>query len=187
MLPYHILVMSGIAIFAFIFNRWLEAILFYTSFLSLRYKFPTTFHAKSIVVCMALTNAMFCLSIVLCPDISSYVFGGIVFAYIDTFLLWFIQSRENFRQERDCAEQMCAQLQAEIEKNTNPAEEFELACCKAKLSKRDREIARKYFLEKQTPKEIWIWLTESKEYDSIEWDSVYRLLVRIGNKLNIRK
>jgi hypothetical protein len=49
------------------------------------------------------------------------------------------------------------------------------------------KIAIKCFIEKLTPKEIWLWLCDSKEYETIEWDSVYKLIVRIGNKLNMKR
>lgn len=186
-LPYHILVMSGVAIFAFIFDKWLEAICFVVSFFSLRYKFPTTFHAKKILHCMLITNAVFALSIVFCPSIYMYVFGGLFFAYLDCFLLWYVQSREELKQDKECAEKSVRELSLLLSKYQNPLEQLLIKCREAKLSKRDTEIAIKYYYEHQTPKEIWLWLCEHKEYEHIEWDCVYVLLWRIGNKLNIKK
>jgi hypothetical protein len=187
MLPYHILVMSSVAIFSFIFNKFIEAILFLVAFFALRYKFPMTFHAKSIVYCMVITNAMFAASIVLCPIIHTYVFGALFFAYLDAFILWYIQTKEHLRQEKECAELVVEELRAQIKELQNPTDEFIDKCRKAKLSKRDTEIAIKCFIEKLTPKEIWLWLCDSKEYETIEWDSVYKLIVRIGNKLNMKR
>ena len=184
MLPYHILVMGSVAIFAFIFNRWIEAALFLIAFFALRYKFPTTFHAKSIVYCMVLTNAIFCLSIVLCPVAETYIFGALVFAYIDTFILWYIQSKENLRQDKECAETFAKELEKRLKAFENPHNEFLLKCREAKLSQRDTEIAIKYYVEHNTPKEIWLWLCEQDEYEHIEWDSVHQLLWRIGKKVN---
>ena len=96
MLPYHFLVMGSVAISAFIFQKWIEAILFLTAFFALHYKFPTTFHAKSIVYCMILTNGLFTLSIVLCPFADTYIFGALVFAFIDTYVLFYIQEKEQY-------------------------------------------------------------------------------------------
>lgn len=182
-LPYHILVMSGVAIISFIFNKWIEAILFLTAFFSLRYKFPTTFHSKSIVYCMIITNSMFMLSIVLCPYTNAYVFGALVFAYLDTFILWFIQSKEILKQDKECAEWFARELIFQLGQYQNPKDELLLKCKKANLSKRDTEIAVKYYIEKMSPKDIWIWLSKSNEYETIEWDSVHQLLWRIGKKI----
>lgn len=186
-LPYHILVMSGVAIFSFIFDKWLEALCFLVAFFSLRYKFPTTFHAKKILHCMLITNGIFALSIVLCPFIYMYIFGSLLFAYLDCFLLWYVQSREELKQDKECAEWFVRELTFQLKQYHNPHEELLAKCRSAKLSKRDTEIAVKYYYENQTPKEIWLWLCDHKEYESIEWDCVYVLLWRIGNKLNIKK
>lgn len=182
-LPYHIIVMSGVAIISFIFDKWLEALCFLVSFFSLRYKFPTTYHAKKILHCMLITNGMFALSIVLCPSIYMYVFGGLLFAYLDCFLLWYVKSREEIKQDKECAEWFARELTFQLKIQHNPHEELLQKCKKAKLSKRDTEIAIKYYEEHNTAKEIWLWLCENKEYESIEWDSVYQLLWRIGNKI----
>ena len=186
-LPYHILVMSGVAIFSFIFDKWLEALCFLVAFFSLRYKFPTTFHAKKILHCMLITNGIFALSIVLCPSIYMYIFGSLLFAYLDCFLLWYVQYREELKQDKECAEWFVRELTFQLKQYHNPHEELLAKCRSAKLSKRDTEIAVKYYYENQTPKEIWLWLCDHKEYESIEWDCVYVLLWRIGNKLNIKK
>lgn len=186
-LPYHILVMSGVAIFSFIFDKWLEALCFLIAFFSLRYKFPTTFHAKKILHCMLITNGIFALSIVLCPSIYMYIFGSLLFAYLDCFLLWYVQSREELKQDKECAEWFVRELTFQLKQYQNPHEELLAKCRSAKLSKRDTEIAIKYYEEHLTPKEIWLWLCDHKEYESIEWDCVYVLLWRIGNKLNIKK
>lgn len=186
-LPYHILVMSSVAIFSFIFAKPIEAVMFLTAFFALRYKFPTTFHAKSIVTCMVLTNAIFALSIILCPYTNTYIFGALVFAYIDTFCLWYIQSKETLKAQKEYAEQVAVELRAKLAELENPHQEIIDKCRIANLSKRDTEIAIKYFVEKNTPKEIWNWICESREYDDIEWDSVYRILVRISSKINMKK
>lgn len=92
-LPYHILVMGGVFLVATIFNKYIEAICFLVSFFSLRYKFKTTYHSDSIVICMIITNAMFALSIIICPFVYIYALASIFIAYLDCFLLWYIQDK----------------------------------------------------------------------------------------------
>lgn len=133
---------------------------------------------------MIITNTMFIVSVILCPYANAYFFGGIVFAYLDTALLWFIQSIKNLKEDKICAETLVKDLNEKLIKLENPQETFIDRCRKAKLSQRDTEIAVKYYIEKLTAKEIWLWLCKTPEYDSIEWDSVYQLLWRIGKKLN---
>ena len=94
-LKYHILVMGSVFIVATIFSKYIEAICFLTSFFSLRYKFPTTYHSDSIVVCMTLTISIFGVSIILCPPITMYVIFSIGLGYLDAFMLWFIKDRQD--------------------------------------------------------------------------------------------
>ena len=61
---------------------------------------------------MVITNAMFGLSVVFCPYANSYIFGALVFAYLDTFILWYIQSKENLRQDKECAELYAKDLES---------------------------------------------------------------------------
>ena len=185
-LPLHILVMSGVAIISYIFGKWLEAVCFLVAFFSLRYKFPTTYHAKRIVHCMLITNAMFAVSIILCPSIYMYIFGSLLFGYLDAYILWYVQNKAEIKQQKEIVEWFARELIVQITDAKDPQQEFFEKCRTANLGKRDTEIAYKYYYEKQTPKEIWLWLCENKQYESIEWDSVYKLLLRIGNKLNIK-
>ena len=187
MLPYHFLVMGSVAIFAFMLQKWVESVLFLTAFFALRYKFPTTFHAKSLLYCMILTNSLFVASIILCPLAETYLFGALIFAFIDTFVLFYVQQKDEFRQDKECAEAYAKELEQKLKDCQNPHSEFLKKCRKAKLSKRDTEIAFKYFIEGQKPREIWNWLCECDEYDYIEWDSVYRIISRISIKLNSQK
>lgn len=182
-LPYHCLVMGSVSLCALVFNKWFEAIMFLIAFFTLRYKYPTTFHAKSIVVCMIITNAMFGLSVVICPYADTYIFGAMVFAYLDTLILWYIQSKENLRQDKECAELYAKDLEEKLKQYQNPYDDMLIKCREARLSQRDTEIAIKYFVDRMTPKEIWIWLCNHTDYDSIEWDTVYQLLWRIGKKI----
>ena len=184
MLPYHAIVMGGMAIISFIFNRWIEAVTFLCAFFAFRYKFPCTYHAEKILHCMIITNAMFLASVILCPASKTFIFGSMLFGFLDGFILWRIQNTETLRQDKESAENNLVEANRRLERYENPTAQFLENCRKAKLSKRDTEIAVKYFVEHQTPKEIWNWICESKEYEYIEWDSVYNLLWRIGRKIN---
>lgn len=184
MLPYHAIVFGGVAIFSFVFNKWFEAAMFVVAFFALRYKFNTTFHAEKVLHCMIITNAMFLLSILLCPQIKTFIFGGLLFAFGNGLILCGIQLVETMRQDKECAERNLAAANIMLSKVKDPTAKMIEECRKVKLSKRDTEIAVKYFVEHQTPKEIWTWLCQNKEYDTIEWDSVYNLLWRIGRKIN---
>jgi hypothetical protein len=184
-LPFHFLVMGSVFVIAFIFGKWFEAVSFLVAFFSLRYKFDTTYHSKSIVICMTCAISMFSLSIAICPPVYMYVLASIGFAYLDCWLLWFIQDRLEKKQDLEVLSNLNLELERKLlNNNKDELEELTERCRKADLSKRDTEIAIMYFYNKHTPKEIWLYICENKEYESIEWDSVYKLLWRIGRKIN---
>lgn len=97
-LPYHLLVMGSVFIVASLFNKYAEAVCFLIAFFSLRYKFDTTYHSDSIVICMTLTISIFSVSVVVCPPIYMYVLVSILCAYVDCLALWFIQDWLNKKQ-----------------------------------------------------------------------------------------
>jgi hypothetical protein len=94
---------------------------------------------------------------------------------------------EELLREKELSDKAVLELTSKLSVLENPHAEFYIKCKLAKLSKRDTEIAFKYFVEHNTPKEIWNWLCSVKEYEAIEWDSLYQLLWRISKKLNNAK
>lgn len=93
--------MGCVFIVATIFNKYLEAILFLVSFFSLRYKFETTYHSDSPVVCMTMTITMFSLSIIFSLPAYTSMFSTMLFAYIDCYILWFIRDRKDAKIENE--------------------------------------------------------------------------------------
>lgn len=188
-LPYHLLVMGSVFIVSMIFDKWLEAICFLIAFFSLRYKFETTYHCDSIVWCMVFTNLIFALSIIICPPIYMYIFASMIFAYVDCLILWLIQDRKEKQVENIKLEKELDVVRDRLDKfleetKKDPKEELLRECAEAKLTNRDTKLAIMYYYERMTPKDIWLWLCQQKEYDPLEWDSVRQTLWRIGKKLN---
>lgn len=187
-LPYHFLVMSSVFIISAIFNKWIEAICFLTAFFSLRYKFETTYHCDSMLWCMVFTNLIFAISIALCPPVYMYVFSSLIFAYVDCLILWLIQDRKEtkFQAQKLCQtlHEVRQELDEYLEETKKDPKELLLEKCRiAGLSKRDTTLAIMYYYEQQTPKEIWLWLCQQKEFEQIEWDSIRKVLWRIGKKI----
>ena len=184
-LPFHCLVMGSVFVISLIFGKWFEAVSFLVAFFSLRYKFETTFHSKSIVICMTCTISMFTLSTIVCPPVYMYVLASIGFAYLDCWLLWFIQDRIEKKEDIKFLKGINAELENKLAlSQKDELEELKERCRNANLSKRDTDIAIMYFYNKYTPKEIWLFICEHKQYESISWDSVHQLLWRIGKKIN---
>jgi DNA-directed RNA polymerase specialized sigma subunit len=93
--------------------------------------------------------------------------------YLVSWVGYIKKSEEKYRYE-------CEEMR---DKYCNELENLLLKCRIAQLSKRDTEISVMYYYQHRTPKEIWVWLCENRDYETIEWDSVYKTLHRIGKKL----
>lgn len=92
-LPFTILIFSLVFLTAYIFNKYVEAVVYLTSFFCLRYKFKTTFHYESVFYCIVTTIALFVLSIIFSPPVTISLLGSVLFGFVDTWALWFIQDR----------------------------------------------------------------------------------------------
>ena len=181
-LPYHFLVMGSVFIVAVIFNKYLEALCFLTAFFSLRYKFETTYHSESVVLCMIFTVSMFTLSIVICPPIYMYLLVSILFAYLDCFILYSIQLYRETKFEKERLINENAEIQYLLaESHKDKRKELLDRCAEARLSERNTKVAEMYFIDRKKPKEIWKWLCDNHE--NMEYDSVYILLNRISKKI----
>lgn len=170
------IITSVIAIFipALIFNKWIEGIVFFFCHWFIREQFPRQYHHIIPSTCRLITSVVFFFGVSFVLPLGLSLFSAVQICY---FISWVgcVKATSDYYQTK------CEKLQ---EKYCNEKEELLLKCRKANLGERDTEIALKYFYEKQTPKEIWLWLCEHKVYEPIEWDSVYHLLWSINKKLN---
>ena len=159
---------------ALIFGKWIEAIIFILCHTLIRPQFTKQYHHVIPGMCRIISGvvAFFGISFVLPLGLS--LFSAIPINY---FISWvgFV------KRDRDDLEIKCMWLR---DKLSNPEIDIMLKCRKAGLSERDTKIAKMYYVDRKTPKDIWLWLSENKQYESIEWDSVYQVLWRIGKKIN---
>ena len=172
-LPFHFLVMGSVFIVATIFDKYIEAVCFLTAFFSLRYKFPTTYHSDSIVICMACTISMFGLSIIICPPIYMYLLFSILFAYLDCFILWFIKDRQDLLEFKKYNESF---------KLETATEEQIITRCKMLNYKADKiDLAIKFFVDKLSNKQIYEYLCNNKMY--VDYDTIAKYRYRMSKDL----
>ena len=188
-----IVTVIAIAIPALLLNKWFEGLFFFVCHWMIREQFPKQYHHIVPAMCRTLTSIIFFFGVISILPFDISLLSAIPICY---FISWigFVKKNsddlevENYRSYETIVElkQQVLELDNKLSKYDNPKQEIMDKCLKAKLSKRDTEIAIKYFYEHNTPQEIWLWLCQNKEYDTIDWDSVYKLLTRIGKKLNIK-
>ena len=169
------IITSIVAIFlpTWIFNKWIEGVVFFFCHWFIREQFPKQYHHIIPAMCRLITSVVFFFGVSFVLPFGLSLFSAIPINY---FIGWVGFTKK----QADDYELKYERLK---EKFCNEKEELLLKCRTAKLSQRDTEIAVMYFYEKKTPKDIWLWLCEQKKFDIIEWDSIYVTLNRIGKKI----
>ena len=173
------IITSVVAIFvpALIFGKWIEAIFFFFCHWFIREQFEKQYHHIIPAICRLITSVVFFFGVSFVLPFEISLFSAIPICYIISWVGF-------TKKQADYYELECERLR---EKYCNEKEDLLVKCRKAKLGERDTEIAIKYYYEKKTPKEIWLWLCQHKTYEPIEWDCVYVLINRIGKKLEKAK
>lgn len=144
---------------AWIIDKFLIAPPLIVAFRLARVKIETkydVYHCASILGCMALSTliCLFGVYISLPSTVSliSNILVGVGFAMIT----WYVQDIINIKKSLNAKDNLVAR-------------------CKA-LGYNDlkTEIAIKFFIDNQKPKDVWLWLCETQEHP-MEWDSVKNL------------
>ena len=159
---------------ALITGKYIEAVLFYIFHDLVRKQFPKQYHHVVPSMCRLITaSVMFFGTLMVFPVVWSII--SVIPICYGVSLIGYI------KKTADEYEIKCAKLYEQLHSKTNKDILLE-KCSKLKVSQRDTEIAVRYYIERQTPKQIWEWLCNTNQ--NIEWDSVYQIIYRLGKKLN---
>jgi hypothetical protein len=114
------------------------------------------FHCASVFVCM-IFSTLICLfgtylSLPTAVSLISNILVGVVFAIIT----WLVQDAIN------------------IKKSLNEKDNLIARCKALNYNELKTQIAVKFFIDKQKPKDVWLWLCETQEFP-MSWDSVKNL------------
>ena len=122
------------------------------------------YHCGTVFVCM-ITSVLVCLlgvhlSLPVNISLISNIVVGVVFAIIS----WKIQEYIDLKHKYSAKDELIYKCH---ELNYNPL---------------NTEIAVKFFIEHQKPKEVWLWLCETQE-NPMSWDSVKNLKSKMKKDL----
>jgi len=170
-------VITATTIPALIFNKWIEAVVFVICHTLVRPQFPRQYHHIVPATCRLITALVFFFGISFILPLSWSLASAIPINYLISWVGF-------EKAQRQYYERKCAEFQEEYRGNDKGA--LIAQCRMAGLSYRDTEIAVKYYYDKWTPKEIWLWICDSKVYEDVEWDTIYHTLWRIGKKLGFK-
>lgn len=158
---------------AIIFWKWGEALIFIVCHTLIRPQFDRQYHNIMPVICRDISAIVFFFGTSFVLPLSMSFLSAIPINYLIGWIGCLKATAEHYEYE-------CQKLR---KKYCNDKQILEQKIRQAGLGERDSKIAMMYYYEHKKPKEIWLWLCNEKQYESVEWDSVYQLLWRIGNKL----
>lgn len=149
--------------FGWLFDKVLETGLMVIGYIATRFLVPKIKHFNTIQKCISISTLtfVFFLSIVCLPKEITFIWNILVGACIPLVMY---------------AESLLFDVKISDE-------EVLVNLCKAyKYSELKTEIAVRFFVKNQKPKEVWLWLCKTQK-DPIEWDSVKQMKWRMKKEL----
>ena len=148
--------------FGWLFDRLLETIFMVIGFMATRFCVPKIYHFNTTQKCISVSTMtfLFGLAILCIPDNVSFVWN--IAVGISIPIVMYIESLL-------------------FEPQTEKDKLIEL-CKKHNYNELKTQIAIKFFVDKEKPKDVWVWLCDEQNYD-IEWDSVKTMKYRMKKQL----
>lgn len=148
--------------FGWLFNRLFETIFMVIGFISTRFCVPKIYHFNTTQKCISVSTMtfLFGLAILCVPNNVSIIWNIVVGVAIP--IIMYIES-------------LLFEPQTEKDK-------LIALCKKHNYNELKTQIAIKFFVDKDKPKDVWVWLCDEQNYE-IEWDSVKTMKYRMKKQL----
>ncbi|MBO7230068.1 MAG: accessory gene regulator B family protein [Bacteroidaceae bacterium] len=148
--------------FGWLFDRLLETVFMLGGFMATRFCVPKIYHFNTTQKCISVSTMtfLFGLAILCVPNNISFMWNIAVGVAIP--IIMYIESLL-------------------FEPQTEKDKLIEL-CKKYNYNELKTQIAIKFFVDKEKPKDVWVWLCDEQNYD-IEWDSVKTMKYRMKKQL----
>ena len=166
-LPVYLLVLAIILPFVLITGKYIESVFQIIAFLILRYKFDTTYHAQSSIVCFFITITVGILAVILMFSLNASLLSCLLMALFVTFVSWLVQHLIDLQKSQPFDLNKCTR------------EEFVAQCRQANLSNESVEIALAYIYDKNAT------LQDIADKYNIDYYSAKQRVRRIRRKLEM--
>ena len=152
---------------AWLLNKLLLAPPLIVSFRLTRVKIETkydVFHCASIFACMALSTLICWFGLYLSMPIHISLISNVIVGVMFAIITWHIQEIIDLKSKSTRKERL-------IEK-----------CKQLNYNKLKTEIAVKFFIDKEKPKDVWNWICETRPM-AMSWDSLYNIKSKMKKDL----
>lgn len=154
----YVVILVALFSVAWLFDKVINAVIILMSYGGTRWVFPLTYHTKTDKGCIMFSIACFSIAFIIALPINLSVISSVVVGMAISTFLFFLQ--------------YFLDLKASYKVNDKDA--FIAKCKSLGYNDLKTEMAIKFFVDNEKPKDVWLWLLETKKSD-IEWDSVRRL------------
>ena len=154
----YVVILVALFSFAWLFVKVINDVIIFMSYGGTRWVFPLTYHAKTDKGCIMFTIACFSIAIIIALPINLSIVASVIVGMAISTFLFFLQYF----------------LDLKASYKVNDRETFIAKCKTFGYNELKTEIAVKFFIDNEKPKDVWLWLLETKKSD-MEWDSVRRL------------
>ena len=121
-------------------------------------------HMATVYSCMILSIIICDLGLYISLPIGISLISNVIVGTILALFTWYFQEYIDFKN------------------SVTEEENFIRRCKDLGYNEMKTQIAIKFFIEKQTPKDVWYWLQETQE-NPVEWDSVRKMKYRMKKDL----
>lgn len=161
------IVVAFVVFMAWLLDKPTEAILFIISHIIIRARFDKQYHCGKTAICIVTTLTIACFGILSALPLSLSLLSTVPICFFVSWVGYIAQDRLDLMTYR---------------KLFTKKEELIEKCSKLNYNPLKTEIAIKFFINKEKPKDVWLWLCETQE-NPMEWDSVKNLKYKMKKDL----
>lgn len=177
----YVIIIGSIALCSWLFNRWIEGLMFVIAHLVIRKVFNKQFHFSETAYCLILTLAIVWFAIPITLSVTTSLLSSIPIAFIICFFGYIAQDRVDLLKEKIARTRMTL---ANITKD----QVIEI-CNELGYNKDKQDIAIMFFVDKLSNKQVWEILCNTQR--NVEWDTVkkykYRITKDFKNYINSKE
>lgn len=162
----YLVILLALFFVSWVCDKVINALIILMAYLLTRWVFPITYHAKTDRGCLMFSIACFSIAIVIALPItlsiiSSTIIGAVISVFL--FVLQYIIELHNKNKVSD-------------------KDELIAKCRKLGYNQLKTDMAIKFFIENEKPREVWIWLTQNK-LSTLEWETVRTIKYKMKKEL----
>lgn len=165
----YLIILGSIGLCAWLFNRWIEGIMFVIAHIVIRRVFNKQFHFSETAHCLILTCAIIWFAIPITLPMSVSLLSSIPVAFLVCFFGYIAQDRVDLYK--------AIKKQERFDFKNCTKEQVVEVCNALGYNKDKQDLAVMFFIDRLSNKQIWEILCETQR--NVEWDTVKQYRYRI--------